>query len=83
MAEIEPGVNLSSVLAEYFECDPAEIRGYVIGCERQAGDNLVFTTVWSINTPDWQLAGFADEIKRSLDSNRSHENNSDNGRAEL
>jgi hypothetical protein len=69
--QTEKGEIIAEMLAEYFEVDQGEIQGYLIGVERATPEGgLIFSSVWSMNKPMWQLLGFAEELKAHVEKQR-------------
>jgi hypothetical protein len=71
LAEEDRGNLVANMIAEYFDIDPTDIQGYLIGVERATEDGgLVFSSIWSMNKPMWQLLGFCDELKAHIEKQR-------------
>ena len=73
--ELEKGMILTEALAEYYECEPEDIRGFVVACEwEHPEEGLTLSSAWSIGTPIWHLLAFVEELKMHLLRNRPEVN---------
>ena len=71
---------LVEALAEYFECEPEQVHGYLIGCEHTDDNGVTFSSIWSNNVPWWGLNGYVGELQRHVDNQRG---GSDNGQVPM
>ena len=76
MAEGEVTV-LRDALAEYFDVDPEEIIGLIVGYERPDGG---FSSAWAAASP-FQVLGYIDEFREQQKLQRAALGHSENGKA--
>jgi len=71
MAEQEDkGAILVQALADYYDTDPENILGFVVGCEREDEEmGVTLSTAWSIGTPYWHHLAYIDEMKHQVERN--------------
>lgn len=69
MAEQEDkGAILREALAEYYDCDPEEIGGWIVICEKNDPEaGLQLTTAWNTGVPFWTLLGFINQAEHEID----------------
>jgi hypothetical protein len=61
---------LTEACAAYFGCEPEEVRGFALCCERVENDELKLGSVWA-GLPHWHLLGCVDELKHHLEQARA------------
>lgn len=67
---LKDATELVAALAAYFGCEPGQITGWVVACERTEESGLLtLSTGWGAPAA-WRVIGFVDELRDHIERQR-------------